>query len=343
MKKLLILTLLITIGFASSSYAQFGIDTKFKKMGKEHANKQQEKAEDKGMEEADKHLDKAAEAAEPGVQAAEDAEAQGEEYTLMGLQKYGEFVEGYEDDVASKDPADYRRYGFEAAVVEYDVQGSDAGTKTLYIDMGGYKYAEYDVIKKKKSEEKTAQILIGSDMISVDFDNKTATKVHNPMAYLLANPNRDWEETGRNMLIKLGYEIIGQETISGKECDIWKQGRHRIWVWNGLTLKSEMGKDIETATSIKIDQDIPMEIFEAPEGFEYQEINSSDMFPDLSEVEVDEDEMSEEEYNKMLDEIETMSYSQYKAKVREEEPYADDDQIKESYLMLRQEAKRRHR
>ena len=325
MKKLLVLTLIIIIGFASTSYAQFGIDTKFKKMGKEHANKQKEKAEDKGMEEADRHLDKATEAAEPGIQAAEDAEAKGEEYTLMGIQKYGEFVEGYEEDVASKDPEDYRRYGFEAAVVEYEVQGSDAGTKTLYIDMGGYKYAEYDVIKKKKSEEKKATILIGSDMITVDFDSKSATKMHNPMAYLLANPERDWEATGRNMLIKFGYEIVGQETISGKECDIWKQGRNRIWLWKGLTLKSEMGKDIETATKINMDPDIPMEIFEAPEGFEYQEIKSSDMFPDLSEGEIEEDEMSEEEYNELLDEIETMSYSQYKAKVREEEPYADDE------------------
>lgn len=67
------------------------------------------------------------------------------------------------------------------------------------------------------------------------------------------------------------------------------------------------------------------------------------MFTDLSEVEVDEDEMTEEDYNQFLDEIKTMSYSQYKAKVLEEEPYSDEDQIKQSYLILRQEAKRRHR
>ena len=52
--------------------------------------------------------------------------------------------------------------------------------------------------------------------------------------------------------------------------------------------------------------------------------------------------MTEEEYNELLDEIENMSYSEYKVKVLEEEPYADDDQIKQSYLILRQEAKRRH-
>ncbi len=347
MKKLLILSLIFTIGLASASYAQFGIDTKFKKkyekMGKEKANEQKDKAEDKGMEQADEHLDKAAEAAEPGIQAAEDAEAKGEEYTLIGLQKYAEFTEGYEEDVANKDPEDYRRYGFESAIVEYDVEGSDAGTKTLFIDMGGYKYAEYDIIKKKKSEEKNTQILIGSDMISIDYDNKIATKIHNPMAFLLANPNRDWEETGRNMLIKLGYEIIGQEKISGKECDIWKQGKHRLWVWNGLTLKSEQGKNKEIATRIKIDVDVPTKNFEVPEGFEMEEFGTEEIFPEYSDEYIEEDEMSEEEYNQLLDEIETMSYSQYKAKVLEEEPEANEEQIKQSYLLLRQEAKRRHR
>ncbi len=343
MKKLLILSMIFTIVLTSTSYAQFGIDTKFKKkyekMGKKKASEQKDKAEDKGMEEADKHLDKATEAAEPGIEAAEDAEEKGEEYILMGMK----YAEDYEDDVANKDPEDYRRYGFESAIVEYDVEGSDAGSKTLYIDMGGYKYAEYDVVKKKKSEEKNTQILIGSDMISIDYEHKMATKVHNPMAYLLANPNRDWEETGRNMLIKLGYEIVGQEKISGKECDIWKQGKHRLWVWNGLTLKSEQGKNKEIATSIKIDVDVPKNNFEVPEGFKLEEFGIDDMFPEYSDEYIEEDEMTEEEYNQLLDEIETMSYSQYKVKVLEEEPGADEEQIKQSYLLLRQEAKRRHR
>lgn len=347
MKKILILTLFFMVAFSVTSNAQFGIPTKiqnkYKKVGKEKAEEQKTNAEDKGMEEADKHLDKGAEAAEPGIQKAEEAEKKGEEYTLVGLQKYGEFVEGYEADVASKDPEDYRRYGFESAIVEYKLEGSDEGTKTLYVDRGGYKWAEYEVIVKKRSEEQNTVILVGSDMISVDYKNKSAVKMHNPAAYWLANPNRDWEETGTNMLIHMGYEIIGQETISGKDCDIWKQGKSKIWVWNGLTLKSQVGKNVETATSIKIDVPVSGEIFEAPKDFEYEVIEASDMFPDLDEVTVEEDEMTEEELNALLDEIETMSYSQYKVKVLEEEPEADDEQIKQSYLLLRQQAKRRHR
>ena len=347
MKKLLLLAVLFTVAFSATTYAQFGIQSKiknkYKKVGMEHADKQKEKAEDKGMEEADKHLDKAAEAAEPGIQEAEEAEKKGEEYTLIGLQKYQEFTDGYEADVASKNPADYVRYGFESAIVEYKVEGSDEGTKTVYIDMGGYKFGEYNVVTKKKSAKKTAVFLLGSDMVSIDFENKSAVKIHNPMAYLLANPNRDWDETGRNMLTKLGYEVVGNEVVAGKECEIWKQGRSRLWVWNGLTLKSEMGKDIETATDVKIDVNLPADIFEVPEGFEYEVIGAEDMFPDLSDGEIEEDEMTDEEFNELLDEIETMSYSEYKDKVLEEEPDADDEQIKQSYLLLRQQAKRRHR
>jgi len=347
MKKILVLATLFVMSLSTTTQAQFGIPSKIKsqyeKKGEEEAKKGVEKAEDKGMEEADKGLDKAAEAAEPGLQKAEEAEKKGEEYTLMGLQKYGEFVEGYEADVASKDPDDYRRYGFESAIVEYQLEGSDEGTKTLYIDHGGYKYATYEVIKERKTDKKSTVILVGSDMISIDYESKSAVRMHNPAAYWLANPKRDWEETGRNMLIHMGYEIIGQETISGKECDIWKQGKSRIWVWNGLTLKSQVGKEVETATSIRLDVPVSEEHFAVPEGFDLEVIGAADMFPDPEEIAVKEDDMTEEEWNALLDKIETMSYSQYKVKAQEENPEMEEEQIKQTYLYLRQEAKRRHR
>lgn len=351
MKKSVLLTLIFIIAISATSSAQFGIERsirkKFEKQGIEKAEKEAQKGidagETKGMEEADKGLNKATDAADPAITKAEEGIEKGEEKAAFGLQKYAEFTEGYEADVASKDPADYKKYRFESAIVEYELEGSDEGTKTLYVDMGGFKTAEHIIIKERKSEDKTAIILIGADMISIDFNNKSAVKMHNPAAYFLANPNRDWEETGENILIKMGYEIIGTESISGKKCDIWKQGKHKIWVWDGLTLKSEQGKNIETAVNIKIDVETPNEMFEVPEDFEYEIIEAADMFPDISEAEWEEDEMTEEEFNQLLDEIETMTYQEYKVKVLEEEPTADDEQIKQSYLLLRQQAKRRHK
>ena len=352
MKKNVILTMVFAIVLSFSGSAQFGIQrsirNKYAKEGREHANKEadkgKEKAEDKGMEEADKGLDQAADAAEPGIEKAEEGEEKAEEVTLFGISKYNEFVEGYEADVASKDPADYKKYAFETAFVEYTIEGHEKGTKMVYIDMGGYKMAEYITIKKKRSEEKTTAILIGADIISIDYEEKQAVKMHNPIAYYLANPNHDWVETGENILIKLGFEKTGKETIMGKKCDVWKNGKHKLWVWNGLTLKSVDGKDVETATDIQIDTKVPQDKFEVPEGFEYEIIGAEDLFPEIDEEEAkaameEDDEISDE----MLDKIEKMSYSEFKVWALEEEPGMTDQELKESYLYLRQKAKQRHK
>jgi hypothetical protein len=142
MKKNVMLTMVFAIVLSLSGTAQFGIQrsirNKYAKEGREHAKKEadkgKEKAEDKGMEEADKGLDKASDAAQPGIEKAEEGEEKAEEYTLFGISKYNEFVEGYEEDVASKDPADYKKYAFNSAIVDYAVEGHDEGNKTVYID-----------------------------------------------------------------------------------------------------------------------------------------------------------------------------------------------------------------
>jgi hypothetical protein len=356
MKKSIILTVVFAFAMVTAGRAQFGVQQSIrnhvrhearrqaKETAKEEGQKVRTETEDKAMEEADKNLDKAAEAAEPGLEKAEEAEEQAEEATIYGIQKYGEFVAGYEADVESKDPADYKKYRFNSAMVKYDMKGHEEGTKTLYIDMGGYKLAEYKKLRHKKETEKETTIMIGADMIAIDYENKEVTKVHNPMAYLLANPDRDWEETAENILTHMGFRKTGQETILDRNCDVWQHGRMKIWVWDGLTLKSVNGKDVETAIDVQIDTDIPKEVFEAPEGFEYIEVGASDMFPELSEEEAKQAfEEDEEDMDEILDEIENMTYSEYKAKVLEEEPGANEMEIKQSYLYLRQEAKRRHR
>jgi hypothetical protein len=185
--------------------------------------------------------------------------------------------------------------------------------------------------------------LIGADVIGIDFDDKSAAKVHNPLAYALANPDRDWEETAENILEHTGFRKTGQETILGKECDVWQHGKMKIWVWDGLTLKSVYGKDVETATDVQIDKNVPQDVFEVPEGFEYEEITAEDMFPEVSEDDVKTAYEDDEHLDELLDEIEDMPYSVFKARVLEEEPGLSDQEIKQSFLYLRQEARRRNR
>ena len=349
---------LLVLGFLIpfSGYSQFGIQNaikakykaKYEKEGRKQAEKGLEKAENKGMEEADKGLDKATDAAAPGIKKAEEAQQQGEDYAVEGAKKYQKFTEDYEADVNAKDPADYKKYPFESAIIEYKLEGSEKGTKTLYIDMGGYKTAEYKTIKERKKDKKSTVIMIGSDMITIDYENKSAYKMHNPMAYLLADPDRDWQKTGEKILVKMGYEIIGTETIEGKKCAIWKQGGQRLWLWHGITMKSVnkvMGvKNIETVTDLKIDTKVPENVFSVPEGFELETTGPGDMFPSITDEDINQaTSQDDEDMDAILDQIENMSYSDYKAKVLEEEPGASDEEIRQSYLYLRQKAKMRHK
>ena len=357
MKKVTLLTLIFVFAMALTSTAQFGIEkkirNKYKKQGMEHANKQKEAGEQKaleqaekgyeageakGMEEAEKGLDKA----QPGLEKANDAVEQGEDYTIMGLTKYQSFLDGYDDEVASKDPADYKRYAFETAEVEYILEGHDEGIKTVYIDMGGYKMAEYKTLKiSKKKTENTAEILIGAEMISMDVDEKQAVRMHNPMAYYLADPSRDWQITAEKFMTKMGYEIVGQETILGKECDIWKSGGSKIWAWNGIALKTKFGKNIETATSIKVEKTIPQSKFEIPEGYEIEVIDIKDALPQFTDEEINSIKDEDVDDEEMLDMVENMDYPEFKAWAKEADPDMSDEEIQQAYLYLKQKAKMR--
>lgn len=363
MKKILLLSLLFAFALSTTSYAQFGgfqkkmknkIEKKAKDAGKKKADEakekakaegqkkgeeQMEKAEAVGMEEAEKNLDKARVAAEPGLQKAEEYNKKAEDYTRLGLGKAEKWSEDYVEGAASQNPEDYKRYAFETAIVEYEVEGPQKGTKTMYIDASGYKVAEHRQLKR----ERETQILIGADIISINYEKKSAIKMHNPPAYALSNSNRNWEETAENVLLKMGFEKKGQEKVAGKNCDIWKHGTHRIWVWNGLTLKSVAGNTKETATSIKVDTRVPQAMFEVPQGFALETHDASELFPDFDEANAALDANSDEDMDELLDEIENMTYLEYKAKVLEEEPNADPEKIKQAYLLLRQQAKRRQK
>jgi len=355
MRNLVLILMILGLAVPSVGYSQFGIQSKirakyekkYKEMGKKKAEEQAEKAEEKGIEEADKGLNKATDAADPALDKAEEAEEKGEGYAISGLEKYQDWAAGYEEGVASKDPADYKKYPFESGIVKYKLEGSEEGEKIVYMDMGGYKIAEYKTIKKRRNkEEKETVMLIGADMITIDYKNKSAVKMHNPMAYLLADPDRDWQKTGEKMLIKMGYKVVGNETIQGKNCAVWQHGKQKLWLWKGITLKSveKVGgkKTIETAVDVQTNVEVPASAFEVPEGFELEVVGAEDMLPQVTDEDIQNLKDQDEDMDDLLDQIETMSYSEYKAKVLEEDPDTPEDEIQQSYLYLRQKARRRH-
>ena len=84
-------------------------------------------------------------------------------------------------------------------------------------------------------------------------------------------------------------------------------------------------------------------MFEVPQGFALETHDASELFPDFDEANAALDANSDDDMDELLDEIENMTYAEYKVKVLEEDPNIDPEQIKQAYLLLRQQAKRRQK
>jgi len=123
---------------------------------------------------------------------------------------------------------------------------------------------------------------------------------------------------------------------------LWVNGKSKLWIWKGLVLKLEDRSNIETAISVKIDVPVPEEKFQVPENIEYERVNSDELFPDITAQEFEEEyNNSKEEEDEMLDMIKDMSYSEFKAMVKKEDPEMTDNEIQQAYLYLKQKAKMR--
>ena len=363
-KKAILLTLVLSIFLMGNVNAQFGIGNSIKnkyknkykniakekgeeqadkgiKAGEDAAYEQAEKGENAGMEQAEKGLDKA----QPGLEKADEAMDKGAEATIFGLGKYEAFQDDYKTRRDNANPDDYRKYPFETAIVEYKLEGKTEGEKSYYVYGGGYKMAEYIIEKKgRKIKKNTGIITIGPFTTTIDFLDKQAVEMENPLLLFTADSNRDWQKTGENILIKTGFEKQGKETIIGKECNLWVNGKDKLWVWKGLVLKIESRSGTETATSVQIDVPVPAEKFQVPSDIELESVNSDELFPDITAEEFEKEYYnSKEEEEEMLDMIEDMDYPEFKAFVKKEDPTMTDNEIQQAYLYLKQKSKMRNK
>jgi len=354
-RRIALLTLIFSIFLMGNINAQFGIGNSIKnkyknkykneakEKGEEQAEKGLEAGENAGMEQAEKGIEVGVEAADPGLQKAQEAEKKGVEATIFGLEKYEEFENDYKSRRDNANPDDYRKYPFETAIVKYKLEGNKEGEKIYYIYGAGYKIAEYIIEKKgKKIKENTGVITIGPFTTTIDFIDKQAVEMENPFLLFSADSERDWQKTGENILIKTGYEKMGKESIIGKECNLWVNGKSSLWIWNGLVLKMKERSYSETATSVEIDVPVPEDKFRVPDDIEFERVNSDELFPDITAEEFEQEYYnSKEEEEEMLDMIEDMSYSEFKAMVKKEDPEMTDNEIQQAYLYLKQRAKMR--
>jgi hypothetical protein len=176
---------------------------------------------------------------------------------------------------------------FKTVVIEYVYEGSTSGRENVYMDNYGLLQCKMIQTKTKvfgqTSEE--AYIEVSKDFYIHKWDPKTrlGSKIKNTLAEDLMNdPDFDPEDFGKRSMESLGFEMIGTETIAGKPCEVWEGlgGSSKIWIWRGLTLKTEMKmlgmKNTSTANVIKVDEGVPSGKFDIPSDVNFQDMGTTD-------------------------------------------------------------------
>lgn len=173
---------------------------------------------------------------------------------------------------------EYKRYGIKSAIVEYEIHGMRTGTEKLLFDNWGAKEAKYEKGKISVAgftvEDNKLSITDGEWTYTIDLKANTGSKIKTPFIDKMAEAagTNDLTEIGERIMRSMGGKIIGQEEILGKQCDIWeiKSAGSKSWVWNWVTLKTEvnfMGNSI-TITAVRFEEDasIPASTFEIPDN-----------------------------------------------------------------------------
>ena len=178
-------------------------------------------------------------------------------------------------------------YSFKTAEIEYAYEGNTTGKQILYID--NYGFLQSCIVQTvsttlgKKIEKNEMRVTKELDIYWWDIKTRQGRKINNALTQQMMNdPTIKPEEFGKFSMETMGFEKKGTETINGKLCDIWTGmgGSTKIWLWKGLTLKSELNmlgtKTIYTATNIKIDGVVPADKFAIPSDVKFEVVESGD-------------------------------------------------------------------
>jgi len=197
--------------------------------------------------------------------------------------------------------------------IEYELEGSTVGTKTIWFDDYGLKYREEvnattttKVLGfKTVNEEHSIEIRVEDIYMSIDLLEKKGStgKLHLYEEFqedyynMTDEEKKEFEE---DILNSFGGERLGNDEVFGKNCEIVSVMGAKSWIYKGLTLKLELNvlgqKSDEIVTLLEEDISVPVSMFEAPEGIELAKFKSiNDIFKDTEEEEkkaVEDDEQS---------------------------------------------------
>ena len=184
---------------------------------------------------------------------------------------------------------DKRIFDIESGIIEYEITGSQTGTKKLYFTDWGRKQAEYSNtilrVGKYSKEANLLKINEGDWQYIIDLDRKTGTKRKNPVIEKLIEirDQISYGEFGEQLVFVNGGFESGSETVAGRKCKVYefKKKNSTSWIWNWLTLKSEIktgGVNISMlAVNIEENVSIPDSVFKFPPNTLITEVDLEDL------------------------------------------------------------------
>ena len=241
--------------------------------------------------------------------------------------------------MSNADAQTKKRYEVESGEIVYHTKSPDGtGTKILKFDQYGMREVTRETIEKNgKVVRDMLTILDNEKAYSVDLLNKTGEDMSeriNASMQMMQPSDGNYSAMGKDMLKKMGGKMVGHDTFLGKNCEKWNMkmmGDINLLIWNGIVLRSEskiMGMTIlEEAQSVKTGMSFPDSEFQPPDGIR---INKNEDSPFSGEnMGMDDEDMQK------IKELQNMSYEDFKKMMKREDPGLSDEEIKQTYEMMK--------
>lgn len=184
---------------------------------------------------------------------------------------------------------DQKIYGIKSGIIEYEITGSQTGTKKLYFDDWGRKQAEFtnSTIKvgKYTKHSNLLKITKGDWQYIINLENNTGLKRENPVIEKIIElkNHTNYGEFGEQLLLISGGFESGGEIVADKKCKIFefKKQNSKSWIWNWLMLKSETkrGKINITVVAKNIEENVFIAdtVFNPPKNILIIEVDLEDL------------------------------------------------------------------
>jgi hypothetical protein len=184
---------------------------------------------------------------------------------------------------------DQKIYGIKSGIIEYEITGSQTGTKKLYFDDWGRKQAEFtnSTIKVGKyiKHSNLLKITKGDWQYIINLEDKTGLKRENPVIEKIIELKNqtNYGEFGEQLLLISGGFESGGDIVADKKCKVYefKKQNSKSWIWNWLMLKSETkrGKINITVVAKNIEENVFIAdtVFSPPKNILIIEVDLEDL------------------------------------------------------------------